>query len=263
MPVSQSIEVKLLGCSRDRLLLRQMIQQVRAKHQSPTAVRHLLNDGRIDRDAVERQIGSGQSADPVDAFPFLRFVFSASHISEKAGTRLSLEYPQEIIGNAQPSGHFVPDAQWVTPPAFKNDPDIEKQWRLLQEQYASFIGCCRKSGIQGDDLCYAAPGAAPTSLLLIFDFRSLQQFLDKELCENMPWETSRIAWKIYAIMKSDFPVLARKLGISCWENRQMFCREPVEVYQRCRFGQGQRPHREMLDSLFSSQVNEPALVNPE
>ena len=199
-----------------------------------------------------------------DHYPPLKqaqFIFSVDNISQ-----LSTSYINRQQIDSHKNGTSINHLDFeseqqiaVTPPSFQDNPELLEKWSHLQAEIITFYNYCSEQGIDADDAGFALPQGLRCREQIYMSFQAMQRFLDQKMCEKNRWEINRLSWQIFQIMKKEFPTLAKRLGIKCWENRNLFCDEPHHIYNSCKWKKS-RPHRDDLNSLWVGDNNMSAQV---
>ena len=140
---------------------------------------------------------------------------------------------------------------FVTPPSFKERPEVLARWETLQKDMLSFYDFCTESGIRQEDARFALPMGTVSREQFSMGFQAMQQFLDVRMCERAQWEIREMAWQIYGLMKKAYPQFAKRLGIKCWENRGLACDEDIAAFEACKWSRS-RPHKDQLTALWKA-----------
>ena len=243
--------VEFLGCSKDPLAILYSAFQINNPRVSASDVWRKLKSGEISRKAmetfVEERIGGGFS----DTLRQVQFIFLVNNLSTTSATRFNRHHIG--INNDDVFQHYLnidlENQIFVTPPDYSNHKAVLEKWHQLQQDILNFYQYCVHQGIQADDARYALPMGTISKEQFSMGFQGLQQFLDIHLCEMTHWELREMAWQIFHIMKKEFPNLASRLGIKCWENRNLYCNEDHGSYSSCKWCQA-RPHKNDLTEMW-------------
>lgn len=246
-----NLHVEFLGCSNDPIEVLFSAYQVCHSTVPATVTWHKIRSGEISRSTmeavVEERIGTNQTA-PLRQ---VQFIFVVDNLSS-ACSALFNRY-QITLDSDETFHHYIETKQdprvFVTPPSFNKNNAVIKQWRSLQKDILSFYRLCEDQGIQPDEAKFALPMGTVLRVQFSMGFQTLQQFLDHQLCEKASWEGREIAWQILRVMKKEFPNLSSRLGIKCWENRNLFCDEDFQSYHGCKWSQT-RPHKNDLTEMW-------------
>lgn len=215
-----------------------------------------MQNGEIDRETmincISQKVGS-EYQKPLRQVQFVFLVRNISQISASQFNRQQTELDQNGISQSYIDIQSRSQTA-VTPPSFQGNPELLKKWFNLQADIAVFYKYCREQGIEPDDAGFALPRGLQCREQISLSFQAMQKFLDQRLCEKTQWEINEMSWKILWIMKREFPTLAKRLGIKCAENRNLFCDEPYHVYEACRLNKT-RPHRNDLNTLWIKEDN--------
>jgi len=247
-----TLQVRLLGCSRDPAEVAYSAFMLRRAPEMADRTWEKMKNGEIPRSTIQRALQESSDYESRRSLNRVAFVFVAHHLS-----RAAVAYCRQLqivpVEAAETGGlSSITDAEPVvlaTPPAFRQAPELMKNWEKLQTDILEFRRLCARNGIDEDEARLTLPPTEVISLQLAMSFQELQAFLDHALCERSQREIREMSRQIYELMKKEFPVLAKRLGNKCWENRNLYCEEPYEDYLRCRW-HTTRPHKNDLKALW-------------
>lgn len=100
------------------------------------------------------------------------------------------------------------------------------------------------------DARYMLPIGTESREQFSIGFEALQNFLDVRLCEKAQAEHKEMAWRIYKIMRREFPFLSSTLGVKCWENRLGYCDEA----KKCEKWGKKRPGKRELMKMWKQRA---------
>ena len=244
-----NLKISLLGCSNDPL---EVIYTAMSAIQPDTDILRVWRDvkyGAISKQMMEHLIKSHTGPITAKSAGQFQFMFICEHLS--SGTAKDLARYQVIRQNLNSNRNDVQQNQNELPFGLKNNRDLANRWKALQAELNQFYDDCKAHGVEANRAQDFLADDVVDRLHLVFSFIELQQFLDQKMCDSAPWEINEMAWQIYEIMKREFPVQARRLGIKCWENRNLFCDESQETYRTCRWCE-KRPHKTVVNGIWKT-----------
>ncbi|NQU65664.1 MAG: FAD-dependent thymidylate synthase [SAR324 cluster bacterium] len=260
---SSDLSVTFLGCSKDPLEILFSAYKISHSSDDATEIWQSIQNGEIDREMMHSCISQYVSEGHLVPLRQAQFVFVIKNISQISVSQVNRQ--QIELGKNNISQGYL-DLQYkgqnvVTPPSFHENPELLQRWSNLKADIITFYKYCRENGIEPADAGFVLPQGLQCQEQISFSFKSMQNFLDQRLCENTQWEINEMSWKIFQIMEKEFPSLAKRLGIKCWENRNLFCDEPCHIYKTCRWGKT-RPHKNDFNSLWVRDGQDTAQTTP-
>lgn len=247
------LNVEFLGCSKDPVEIFYSAYLQTRSTSPPAQIWKNIKERKIDYQSMRSCLKKTMPDAQFVAHSQVYFVFVLNNIStyflnRLTRQRLGLECDEEIC----PSPAFMElDKPFLTPPDFKKDRSILSQWNRIQNAIISFYQECLQKGIRDEDARLVVPEAAVSRKQVSLSYRMMQHFLDQSMCHEEYWEANVIAWQIYQIITVEFPTLAEKLGIKCWENRNLYCDQSLKSYSTCRYSDS-RPHKSNLTDFFET-----------
>lgn len=257
MPHHQTAElnVTFLGCSKDPIDIIYSAYHIDRSKEEIIAIWQQIQEKGISREEMEQQLPKGLIKTLPPELRQAHFVFMVDNISRISALslhRFSIETDKPGLICTDQFRHSG-DHLAVTPPSFQKHRDLQKKWSVLQSEMIAFYKACCEKGIDPEDAGFALPRGLLCREQISMSFQVMQQFLDIKMCEHTHWEIRNASRQIYRWMKREFPTLARRLGIKCWENRNLFCDEPYDLYKSCRL-HSTRPHKRHLTGILSDPV---------
>ncbi len=253
------LTASFIGCTKSLFEIAFLTDRICHTTDDPYLLWYSILNGEIERPADTGSLNQNYPEKPLQN---AHFMFVVENISHHCFQNVLRKYNRAEEARRLNSGITSNlNDQFITPPELLADRDVAEKWKKLQQKISDFISCCVEKGISTQDAGLSLPLAALPRELLTFDFQTLQRFLENEMCEKTPWETKSLAWQIYEVMKEEFPILAQRLGIKCWETRQMYCSESYTKYKKCRFGNGFRPHKNNLEDIWYANAEQPENKN--
>ena len=253
------LNVAFLGCSKDPLEILYSAYIIAKKPEKITSTWQQFQEKTISREEMAAILPAKKKDHYSTNLRQAQFVFKVENISRISSISLN-----RASTKAEGAGIIcaAPQAQnsrelAVTPPSFQRSQELIKKWFDLQAEIDSFYKTCLDLEISADDAAFALPQGLLCSEQLSMSSQAMQQFLDSSMCEETSWELKKLSNQIYQIMKREFPSLSGRLGIKCWENRNLFCDEPYERYKMCKWSKT-RPHQSHLNNLWRNE-NRPEL----
>ncbi|MBU2645761.1 FAD-dependent thymidylate synthase [bacterium] len=245
------LNVSFMGCSKDTIEILYSASKISLTSMDPRELWAKIRRNEISREAmtdfVSEKFGDNCHA-PLRQAQFIFVVDNISRLSASKLNRQQMEMGKtdlfRLSVNRQDSAPVA-----ATPPSFRDNPDLLEKWNGLQAEMVEFYHACREHGIDPDDAGFALPQGLLCREQISMNFQTIQRFMDQGLCENTQWEIREMSWQILQILKVEFPTLAKRLGIKCWENRNLACDEPYHIYQSCKWNQD-RPHKKDLTGIW-------------
>jgi len=239
-----------MGCSKDPIEIHYASYQIRQSPDDAVKIWQRIQSGEISRDTMVGHAARNLGNNPLP-LKQAQFIFAVDNISQ-----LCISYFNRPLSesNNNSISHDYLDLKSrsqtaVIPPSFQASPELLAKWAHLQSEIVTFYNYCREQGIDANDAGFALPRGLRCREQISMSFQALQRFLDQKMCQKTQWEINGLSWQIYQIMKEEFPTLAKRLGIKCWENRNLFCDESQQIYKSCKWHKS-RPHKDDLNSLW-------------
>ena len=250
--MSERLSVSFLGCSTNPHEVAYLAHKIPRDEENPHQLWQSIQNGAVAEFELENFSGkiSNQHSDQA------QFLFLVKNISIATYNKV-VEGHSKYVG---PSNYLnrsmdLGKLRIVVPPALMTSRKAKSKWLHLQREMIKFFHLCTSQGISLSEQGLSLPMLSLPQELLTFDFQTFQDFLDNAMCEQSAWEIKTLAWELYEVMKSEFQILSQRLGIKCWENRQIVCNESQLAYNQCRFGKSVRPHKSSLNSMLPSSRN--------
>ncbi len=253
MTLSQipKLNVVFLGCSKDPIEILYSAYRISQSQEDILDIWQQIQEKTISRDEMAAYLPERLGNEYPSSMRQAQFVFMVDHISRISAQLLNCQSTEPEKANL-----ICADLQiqhnWqlaVTPPSFQQNQELMNRWFDLQSEITSFYKRCLEMGIGPDDAGFALPQGLLCREQISMSFQAMQQFLDVSMCEQSLWEIKEMSWQIYQVMKKEFPTLAKRLGIKCWENRNLFCDESIDCYETCKWNKT-RPHKTHLNSIL-------------
>lgn len=251
------LTVRFLGCTKDPVAVIYSAFRICYSKDDAAETWEKINSGAIARETMEdfvaEKLGTGHTSPLRQA----QFVFVVDHISRACTAQFNRhhigvereEMSQRYVNFNKGIGAFV------TPPAYLEDEEVLSRWDQLQKDIVGFYDFATGKGIKQEDARFALPMGTVSREQFAMGFQAMQQFLDVRMCERAQWEIREMAWQMYKIMRKEFPTLGKRLGIKCWENRNLYCDEDYKAYQDCKWARS-RPHKEDLREIWKQAKRE-------
>jgi thymidylate synthase-like protein len=252
----KNMNLRLLGCSRNLIKICYSAFKIQSERESKLEIWDENPFSEVSNSKMLKRLPDSVKSDCPKKLDQLQFVFLVENISQKALSELhqfqlksDLEkyFHQKAPANPKIKG-------FLTPPSLLKDKKVTKRWEKLQKEMIRFRETCLDGGITQDDIELCLPEGILSSEQFSLSFQTLQQFLERGMCSGTYWEIKELSWQIYQTMKDEFPSLAGKLGVKCWENRRLFCDEKLATYQNCRFKES-RPHKNEFSQFWRNRDN--------
>ncbi len=242
-------EVTLLGCTKDPLEVLYSACQIYYSQDDAVETWQMIQNSAISREKMVMDIKSKLGTISIFPIKQVQFVFLVNNISKVYMTLFDL-HQMRTKGEDISKAYFdqnIGVKSFATPPSFQNNQHVLDRWLKLQDEIIHFYKYCSENGIKQEDIGLALPMGTISRQQLSIGFQTMQQFLDIRMCETTHWELKELGWQMYHIIKKEFPTLGERLGIKCWDNRNLYCNEDIEIYKSCKWNKT-RPHKnEMID----------------
>lgn len=245
------LKVQFLGCSNNPVEVIYSAFRICYSQDNASEIWRKIREGEISKRKMEsflsKQLGTGHTS-PLRQ---THFVFVVDNISRAATAQFNRHHIGiERAEMSQRNVNFNRGIKaFITPDSFRKEEGVMERWRKLRDEVMEFYNYCLEKGIRQEDARFALPMATVSREQFSMGFQAMQNFLDVRLCERAQWEIKEMAWRIYKIMRKEFPSLSRRLGIKCWQNRYFHCDEDYKAYQGCRWSKS-RPHKKDLSRLW-------------
>ena len=245
------LNVEFVGCTKDPVEVIYSSFRICYSHDSASELWAKIRNGEISQETMHEFVAEKLGTGHTSPLRQVQFVFVVDNVSRAC----TAQFNRHHIGieREEMSQRYVNFNKgihsFVTPPSMQKDPEVLERWQALQQEIVEFYNFCTQRGIKQEDARFALPMGTISREQFSMGFQAMQQFLDVRLCERAQWEIRDMAWQIYKIMKKEFPSLAARLGIKCWENRGLCCDEDYKHYQACKWSK-MRPHRNDLSDLW-------------
>jgi len=245
------LHVELVGCSNDPIEVLYSAFQLYNSQDSASETWRKIKTGKISRKTMEGIMAERLGIGYTGPLRQVQFIFVVENLSSACSALFNRQYnsiesgktPQRYLDVTENTNLFI------TPPSFRENQAVQIKWNDLQNQIVAFYKFCASQGIQPEDARFALPLGTVSKEQFSMGFQTMQQFLDVYMCEKAPWEHREMAWQIFRTMKEAFPSLNARLGIKCWENRNLFCDETHEFYAQCKWSKT-RPHKSDLTEMW-------------
>lgn len=251
------LKVSLLGVSKDPVEVLYSAFRICYSKDDANETWEKIKTGEIKRqqmeDFVVEKLGTGHTS-PLRQVAFVFVVDNVSRACTAQFNRHHIGIEREEMSQRYVDFNKGIKA-FVTPPSIQENPKILEKWNNLQSDMVGFYNDCLAEGIKKEDARFALPMATVSREQFSMGFQAMQQFLDVRMCERAQWEIRDMAWQIYRLMKKEFPHLAERLGIKCWENRNLYCDEDYKAYKACMWSRS-RPHKDDLAQLWKKEKKE-------
>ncbi|MCP4751832.1 MAG: FAD-dependent thymidylate synthase [Proteobacteria bacterium] len=245
------LKVKFLGCSKDPVEVIYSAFRVCYSKDDAVETWSKIQKGEISKETmntfVKEKLGTGHTS-PLRQ---VQFVFVVDNISRAC----TAQFNRHHIGveREEMSQRYVNFTKginaFITPPSFRKDPEVLERWTELQKDIVDFYNYSTDQGIKQEDARFALPMGTVSREQFSMGFQAMQQFLDVRMCDRAQWEIRDMSWQIYRIMKKEFPTLTTRLGVKCWENRNLYCDEDYKEHKKCKWSKT-RPHKNDLSDLW-------------
>ena len=251
---SPKLNVSFLGCTKDPVEVIYSAFRICYSKDDAMETWRKIRSGDISKEKMNQFVMEKLGTGHTSPLRQVQFVFVVDNISRAC----TAQFNRHHIGiereeMSQRYVNFNKGIQaFVTPPSFEDNPEIMEGWVKLQEEIIDFYNQCTTAGIKQEDARFALPMGTVSREQFAIGFQAMQQFLDVRMCERAQWEIRDMAWQMFKIMKKEFPVLAKRLGIKCFENRNLYCDEDHDAYLACKWSSS-RPHKSDLNELWMSE----------
>lgn len=243
--------VTFLGCSKDPVEIAYSTLSIRESNQSPRMIWQEIQTGDISREAMWRLLARHGIALSQHIDNSVYFLFVIDDLSSAAMGSLNqslAELGAFLIPNSVTKNLSEPTGM-VTPPSIQKHPELMRRWNHISKELVEFYYQCEKEDVDDAERRLILPLGTSIREQYSLTFQSIQALLDIYMCEAMDWELKQMAWEIYDSMKIEFPSLSNRLGVRCWENRNLFCDKEYDVYQAC-YWKDQRPHQTDFQAII-------------
>ncbi|OGH01038.1 MAG: thymidylate synthase, flavin-dependent [Candidatus Lambdaproteobacteria bacterium RIFOXYD1_FULL_56_27] len=251
------LKVQFLGCTQDPVEVIYSAFRICYSKDDAALTWKKIRSGEISHETMEtfvsEKLGTGHTS-PLRQAQFIFVVDGVSRACTAQFNRHHIGIEREEMSQRYVNFHKGIGA-FVTPPSFEEHQEVLERWDRLQTEILSFYDLCTQAGIKQEDARFALPMGTVSREQFAMGFQAMQQFLDVRMCERAQWEIRDMAWQIYKIMKKEFPSLAKRLGIKCWENRNLYCDEDYQAYQACKWSRS-RPHKNDLSEIWKKAKRE-------
>ena len=249
--IKPKLHVEFLGCSNDPIEVLFLAIHIYYSTDPAAVTWRKIKNGDITRKAMEAFVEEKLGTHPTGPLRQVQFIFVVDNLSRSCSSLLNRH--QIVIDKENTGLHYIEiegiTQKFATPPAFSKNEIVLEKWIQLKDEIQSFYHLCAEEGIPPEDAGFALPMGTVSREQFSMGFQALQQFLDLQLCEKASWEGREMAWQIFRTMKKEFPNLSSRLGIKCWENRNLFCDEDSQFYHKCKWSQT-RPHKNELTEMW-------------
>ncbi|MDH5561536.1 MAG: FAD-dependent thymidylate synthase [Deltaproteobacteria bacterium] len=245
------LKVSFLGCTKDPVAVTYSAFRICYSKDDAAETWRKINEGEITRESMEKFVNEKLGTGHTSPLRQIHFIFVIDNVSRA----LTAQFNRHHIGieREEMSQRYVNFNKgikvFVTPPSIQENETVLPRWLSLQKEILDFYNLCLDNNIKQEDARFALPMGTVSREQFAMGFQAMQQFLDVRMCERAQWEIRDLSWKIYKIMKKEFPTLASKLGIKCWENRNLYCDEEHSAYKNCMWSRS-RPHKNDLNDLW-------------
>jgi thymidylate synthase (FAD) len=211
-------------------------------------IREEIKSGKITETQIKKFLRERFKTGHTSPLRQLHFVFTIEGVSRV----LTAQFNRHTVGvdRCEMSQRYIKikNNPYVTPFNITDNKKAEELFGTNMatdfEDYNNLIDM----GINQEDARYMLPMGTESREQFSISFEALQNFLDVRLCEKAQWEIRDAAWKIYKIMRKNFPFLSSALGIKCWSNRLGYCNEA----KKCDVWGKKRPNKEELMKLWKN-----------
>ncbi|MDX2470939.1 MAG: FAD-dependent thymidylate synthase [SAR324 cluster bacterium] len=251
------LKVNFLGVSKDPVEVLYSAFRICYSKDDAVETWDKIKSGAIERQQMEKFVVDKLGTGHTSPLRQVNFVFVVDNVSRAC----TAQFNRHHIGieREEMSQRYVDFNKGInaviTPPSIQENPVILEKWTKLQGEMVGFYNDCLAEGIKKEDARFALPMGTVSREQFSMGFQAMQQFLDVRMCERAQWEIRDMAWQIYKIMKVEFPNLAERLGIKCWENRNIYCDEDYKAYKACMWSRS-RPHKDDLTQLWKKEKKE-------
>ena len=201
------------------------------------------------RDFIKARLDTGHSS-PLEQVVFW---FAISGVSRS----LSHQLVRHRIGISfeQQSQRYVrfkeERLEYILPDSWKRA-GLEGEFHDIVQRISVAYRKALEAGIPAEDARFVLPNAAPTNFQIMVNFAEMQHIADLRLCVRAQWEIRKMVARMRLEIKRAIPDLGPYLQPKCGENRQGYCDESLEDWQKCPLGKV-RPHKKALFELYSRQ----------
>jgi len=256
---ASSLKVQFLGSTQDPVAVIYSSFRICYSKDDAAQTWEKIRSGEISRDVMETFVADKLGTGHTSPLRQVHFIFVVDHISRACTAQFNRhhigvereEMSQRYVNFNKGIGAFV------TPPSYQAHPEVLERWQDLQKEILDFYDLCTRLGIKQEDARFALPMGTVSREQFAIGFQAMQQFLDVRMCERAQWEIRDLAWQMFGIMKKEFPTLSKRLGIKCWENRNLYCDEDYQAYKDCSWSRS-RPHKDDLAKIWKKAKKEGA-----
>lgn len=260
---ASALKIQLLGCTRNPVKICYSAFQISIDPNNRFTLWNERHLPELTTSAMLRELPDSIKNLQKEKLKRLHFVFFAENISHKGISELR-RYHQitDLEKYLQSGSNDQPEVNgFLTPESFAGNKRITKRWNKLQKEMHLFYKYCLENGIAHKEIEPCLPTGALATGQYSMSFQTLQYFLENGMCREAFPEVRELSWQIYDEMKKEFPSLAQKLGVKCWENRRLFCDEKPATYHGCKYSKS-RPHRNDLSGFWNKSNSALASQKP-
>lgn len=103
--------------------------------------------------------------------------------------------------------------------------EIREAYEETAEKIAETFTLMIENGIPQEDARFILPNAAPTTLVMTANLRSLANFFSLRMCKNAQWEIRELATNMYKLLYKKMPDIMKYFGRQCKSCNCDSCRE--------------------------------------
>lgn len=135
-------------------------------------------------------------------------------------------------------------------------PEVVKGGRSVLNDVKDVYNENIQAGVAKEDARYILPMGSTTSLQISFSFEALVNFCRQRLCFAAQKEIRLLASSIQHEVVKACPVLADYLVRACDVTANGYCKEPYNVYAKCKLSKIKKHHTDILTMLTQKNKEE-------
>jgi thymidylate synthase (FAD) len=169
---------------------------------------------KMTEEQVNKLVGKIVSLGHASTLEHVSFTFAAEGISRVLSHQL---VRHRIASYSQQSQRYVSehDFEYILPPTIAADIKAKEKFEQLMGQIRSTYDELVSLGVAKEDARYVLANATETKVVMTFNARSLQHFLELRCCNRAQWEIRQMANMMLVEVKKVAPLLFKNAGASC------------------------------------------------
>lgn len=165
------------------------------------------------------------SAKHLSVFEFAHFTFHIEGISRACLAQLSRHRLNSLCVMSQRYCEMK-DIQWIVPQSIASDNDLLSKYEEIHKDIEKCYHELLESGIPAEDARFVLSNAAPTTLEVSMNLRSLMHFCNLRLCRKAQYEIRELAGLMRDVVANVMPEAKKFLVPQCETNlSHPFCTE--------------------------------------